>query len=190
MKSKEKQVSRRVTLTQSPEAAEILITGDIDRWKVSALSAWLLAWLFCGAVVIREFVLNDAREFRLVLFVFLVFWAYYFWRIGKVWLYRKSGYEKIRITPGEVTLSRKTAGKVRPARYFIENIPAIQRIDIPEKSFAYTFENQWWVLGGEKVGFDYDGKFVRFAMQLDEKETREVIGFLNKSMSKFRGNRS
>lgn len=190
MKTKEKQVSNRVRLTQSPEAAEIHISGEIDRWKVSALSAWLLAWLFCGGIVIREFLVNDEREFRLVLFVFLVFWAYYFWRIGKVWLYRKSGYEKVRITPGEITLSRKTAGKVKPSRYFIENIPELKRIDIPEKSFAYTFENQWWVLGGERIGFDYNGKFVRFAMQLDEKETREVIGFLKKVTAKFRGSPS
>lgn len=187
--AKEKQVSERVAYTESSEAAVLTMNGKVERWKITALSTWLFAWLVIGAIVLREMFIATERDLKLTLFIFLAFWAYYLWRIGKVWLYRRAGYERVRISHGEIQMERNIVGKGKIARYFIENIETLKQIEVPEKSLAFTYENLWWVLGGEKVGFDYGDKFVRFGMQLSEKETKEVLRFLQRNLVKHRGNR-
>jgi hypothetical protein len=184
--SKSKSVGKRLHITETAQAAEIRIVGQLEPWKTLVLTLWLIAWLFCGVVVLSEFMAAVEREMKLMLFVFMVFWAYYLWKVGQVWMYRRRGYEHIRLADGEIQITRSIMGAGKTQRYFIENIETLKQIEIPQRSFAFTYENMWWVLGGEKVGFDYAGKFVRFAMQLDEKETQEVLRFLKKNMPRFR----
>lgn len=184
------QWSERVSYRADKEGAELMINGKVERWKESLLAMWLLAWFFCGVVVFNEFLFAEGREFRLMLFVFLIFWAYYLWRIGKVWRYRTKGFERISLRDGELRVMVKVWGKPVEKRYFIENMGPLKKIEIPQRSFAFTHENMWWVMGGERLGFDYSDKLVRFAMQLNDQDTAAVLRFFKKHLPKHRGSRS
>ncbi len=179
-----KVISERVSYKAEPGALQLIILGRIERWKETLLAAWLLLWTVCGIIAIREFVLNPEREMRMVLFVFLFFWGYYLWRVGKVWLYRRGGNELIRIAGEELTLKRSiyTYGKAKT--YYIPNIEKFEAIVLIKKSFAYTYENAWWVLGGEKLGFEYQGRHVKFAMQLTDAEAAAVYALLKPALAK------
>ncbi len=179
-------ISERMRIVERSDGAELHINGQIERWKMTLLSTWLLAWIFVGSVVIAELFSTPDRDMKVVLTVFLAFWAYYFWKVGQVWLYRQKGYERIALGAGTITVTRRVMGKGRTERYFLDNIEVLKEIEIPKRSWASNYENLWWVMGGEKVGFDYGGKFVRFGMQLNEKETAELLRFLQKGFAKYR----
>lgn len=164
--------------------AKITVSGRSEPWKVTALTAWLAAWLFCGVVVIYELMHTEQREMKLFLVVFLVFWAYFMWKISRVWRYRKGGYEALDIGPDKVTLTRKTGGAPKSTVFSVDEIGAPEKVPISEKSFTYIYENQWWVLGGERIGIKTDRRYIRFGMQLDARETAEVLGFLKTRLSK------
>lgn len=167
-------ISDKISYKSDGDTLQVVILGRIERWKEALLTAWLIAWIFCGAVVIRGYFLSAVREERMMYLLFLLFWAYYLWRVGRVWLFRRGGNELVRMEGDELTLKRSffTYGKART--YQIANIRDFKPIELSKRSFAYTYENGWWVLGGEKLGFDYQGRLVKFAMQLKDEEAAEL----------------
>lgn len=176
-------ISNRISYSRSEAGLRLIIIGKIERWKEGILLAWLLAWTFCGLVVMREYYLNPDQQMRMLLLIFLVFWAYYLWRIGRTWAYRLGGNELIAVDETTLHIKRSTFtfGKSKP--YFIANIKDFSLIEIPRRSFAYQFENAWWVLGGERLTFEYQGRAVRFAMQLTDQEASELVKLLKKEIN-------
>jgi hypothetical protein len=51
-----------------------------------------------------------------------------------------------------------------------------------EKSFQSIFEDSPWVSGGERIVFDYQGKLIRFARKLDEKEAKLLFQLITKKI--------
>jgi hypothetical protein len=166
-----------------------VILGKIERWKEALLGAWLLLWIICGAIVINRYFEASERETRMILVIFLAFWAYYLWRVGKTFLFRLGGNELIRIEGNEMTLKRSiyTFGKAKT--YYLDNIGSIENIQLSKTSFAYTFENAWWVMGGEKLSFDHQGRVVKFAMQLNDADRNELRVLLNRQIARNLKNR-
>lgn len=177
-------ISPKVSFREGEGFVQFIILGKIDRWKEALLTAWLLAWIFIGSVVMREYYYAENREMRMGLIIFLIFWAYYFWRVGRTWLYRRGGNELVRVEGDRLLLKRSFFTFGQTKTYYIDMIQEFKPIEIPPNSFSYTYENGWWVLGGEKLGFVYQSKFVKFAMQIDEKDAREMYRILTKHMSK------
>ncbi len=176
-------IGERVSFSRDGGNFRLVILGKVERWKESLLLAWLLAWLFCGIVVMREYYINPDREMRMILAIFLAFWAYYLWKIGRTWAFRKSGNELITVDDTNLYVKRSifTFGKSKP--YFLANIKDLSLIELSKRSFAYQYENAWWVLGGERLTFDYQGKWVRFAMQLSDRDATELAKLLKKEIS-------
>ena len=86
----------------------------------------------------------------------------------------------MRIEDDKLILKRSyfTFGKSKT--YFVENIEKIENVELAEKSVAFAFENTWWVLGGYKMTFEYNGKHVKFGMQISESERDFLRNLLNK----------
>ncbi len=178
-----KLISEKVSYKQEPGYLQVLILGKIERWKESLLTAWLLAWIFIGGVVVNEYYYAPDREMRMILIIFLIFWVYYFWRVGRVWLFRRGGNELIRLEGDRLTLKRSyfTFGKSKI--YYIDIIKDFEPIVLSKTSFAYSYENGWWVLGGEKLGFKYHGRLIKFGMQLTDTDAREVYQLLKRRLN-------
>jgi hypothetical protein len=177
-------LSEKVSYVADPSSLQIIVLGKIVRWKEALIFAWLLAWIFCGIYVIRELTITTDRDTRLMLMVFLFFWGYYLWRVGKVWLYRRGGNELIRIDGDTLVLKRSFFTYGSAKTYEVKSIENLKPIDLSKRSFAYSYENGWWILGGEKIGFDYKGRFVKFGMQLSDADTSRVYKLLKERLLK------
>lgn len=177
-----KVISDKVSFQDTSEFLNVIILGRIERWKESLLVAWCVAWVFCGGIVLTEFIGSSDRDARMIFLVFMSFWAYFLFVILRITLYRRGGNELIRIAPDGLTLKRSyfTYGKSRT--YHLENIKSFQKIELPERSISSSFENTWWVLGGQKLGFEYQGKFVKFAMQISKKDQEVLFNLINKKI--------
>lgn len=175
-----KVISEKLSYNATKDFLNVVILGKIERWKETLLITWCLAWVFCGGIVINEYIVATDREMRMGLLVFLMFWAYFLFTIGRITLYRKGGNELVRIEGDKLILKRSyfTFGKSKT--YFIENIDKVVNLELAEKSIAFAFENTWWVLGGYKLAFDYNGKQVKFGMQINNSERDFLRNLLNK----------
>lgn len=177
-----KVIDPKVSYSKQGNRLRVIILGKIERWKEGLLIAWLVAWLFCGSVVFLESLKAEGQEEKVAFFGFLVFWAYFLWRVGRTLLFRLGGNELIEVNEESVILKKSffTYGKTK--EFLLENIQNFKPIVLSKTSLAYTYENGWWVLGGEKLGFEYHGKFVKFGMQIEEKAVQNVYTLMNKQI--------
>jgi hypothetical protein len=177
-----KVVDPKVSYSKRGPRLRVIILGKIERWKEGLLLAWLAAWIFCGVVVAMELASTSDPDRQVVFIGFLAFWAYFLWRVGRTVLFRLGGNELIEVNDEALVLKKSffTYGKTR--EYFLENIQNFKPIEISKTSFAYTYENGWWVLGGEKLGFEYHGRFVKFAMQIEEGTVSRLYSLINRQI--------
>lgn len=186
MQAKVKYISDKISYSEPSQGElRVVILGRIERWKESLLAVWNIAWLSCGAVFIYFMLFTDMdRDTKLAIFIFLSFWAYYAYRVAYVFLFRRYGSETIYIKGDALYLKRSVRSYGKAKKYFIDNIESFGKVNIPEKSITNAYENSSWVLGGEKIGFTYQGKFEKFGMQLDDKEVNSLLRLLQKYLGR------
>lgn len=182
-------ISDRVSYLRENHVLRIIVLGAIPRWKEALLTTWLVAWLLVGVAMGYVWTDTDDRDLKLAVVVFGVFWAYYLWRVGRTWLYRRGGNELIEVKGDTLNLKRSffTFGKTHS--YFIDNIRNFEIIEVSPRSWAHHYEKGWWVLGGQRLSFEYFGRRVVFGMQLNEREANEVFNLVRRAMRDATRNR-
>jgi hypothetical protein len=110
-----------------------------------------------------------------MLIVWLGFWAYFEFRIFKAFMWRKYGVEKVKLKENKFFYKRDVAGKGKIKVYEFDFIKDIRIVELKENSFADNMNNSYWMVGGEKLAFDYYGKEIKFAMQIEESEAKALM---------------
>ena len=172
-------ISDKVSFSVSHKELKVVILGKVERWKETLLLMWLIAWTFCGiAMAAALFNEGYSQDLKIGIAVFLTFWVYYEYRIGRVFLFRKYGNELILIKEGRLYLKRSilTYGKAR--EYLIDNIRNFKKVEIPKRSISNAYENSFWILGGERLSFQYLDKYASFGVQLNPHETEALYKLL------------
>lgn len=155
----------------------IKVTGTLpEKWMEHAIFIWLLLWSSLGAVVIYYFVSDqfttDQKGFFLA---YLFFWAYFEWKSLHSYLYKKFGYELIRIKDGHLYYRKYLFGMGQPKRYDLRNIEELGVIEHSRKSFAAAYGKSFWVIGNERVGFVHLSKKVAMGMQITDQEAKGIV---------------
>lgn len=175
-----KAIGDRVLFETTSDETTIHITLGVEKWKLGLLLAWLLAWLFCGVAVAIESANEETDVNRYILWGFLVFWAFFMFRVGRVFLWRLKGREEIIIKPGVMSIQNRM-GKFGKVQYF--QLQHLKKFG-PEKQDAGNFmqfmDNSFWIMGGDKLGFSYMGKAYAFAKQLNPKDTKILLMLMDK----------
>ncbi len=182
-----KWLSARISTRETQEFTSVVIMARIERWKEGLLLAWLLSWTFAGAYFIyylsSETITEDQRIYMIIL---ISFWVYFEVRIGKAWLWRRFGNEFIRLNENGLSI-KQAYGKFGRARlYFYENIKSLTVIDRPVHSLSKQFDSSFWVVGGETISFEHNGRVVRFGKQLTDDEAKELAKYLAKQIGRWK----
>lgn len=186
-KSASKQpIGERIELTKTPEALEIVIGQKVERWKESLLVAWLAAWLMCGAAFIYFFFVSGNSSEKIMLAITLGLWSFFAIRIGRVLVWRIRGREIIRIRPGVLEIQHRLLRMRRPQRFDLHLMDKVGPEKVKETNFFASLDNSFWVMGGDRLGFNYRGRRHVFGKQLDEKDVRSLLLVLNKAIPAFR----
>ena len=191
-----KYISERISYHRHNEYTTILISTKVDKWKESLLYGWLMLWVLVGIAISYVLVtgkyLNDSsgntpkNQLQLFLIIFLVFWAYYLYKIVKVYIWRKKGVEYFKLNKDSLVIKR-AFGKIGKAHsYSFKNIGPIKTTEQKEKSYSTVMQSAFWDIGNEKLNFDYDGKSVMFGIQLEAPETKKLKEFLNSEIKKLK----
>lgn len=171
-------ISDRISIDETNNFS-VVILGKIERWKESLLLFWVLAWTFCGMVFLTYFFGDTPYHYDLAMLILLSFWAYFEVRIVKVFFWRRKGFEQIQFKETVISIRNSlfTTGKER--LYNIEGIDAFYALENPTRNFFAFMEDSFWVIGGDRIYFDYFGKKVVFAKQMNPEETKKMLQVLN-----------
>jgi len=179
-------VSDRVSVEEKPDAISIVVSPRLPRAKEALLIAWCIAWLFCGAYVMVELSGMPRGDTRSFVLAFMAFWLWFAFRIGRVALWRLKGFELWRLKDGRLTIKDSIFGYGRANDYFVENIQRFGLITIDERDWKWQLNDSFWVMGGERLGFEHLGRKVAFGKGLTKEEAQRVAPVLESALKKAR----
>jgi len=181
-----KLIGERVSYKNHEDYSTIVVSTNVDKWKETLLLTWLLGWTICGGVFLYYFFAGTfAKEERLMLLVMCVFWLFFEIRIGKAYLWRKSGMEFIKIDKDLMTIKRSIKGFGKAIPYQLGRIKDIQGLDIDPKGFSKSMNDSFWVIGQGTVRFFYNEKEVRFGAQLTTKDAEKLSKIVKKLIKEY-----
>ena len=156
---KMKLIGDRVSYKIHEDYSTIVISTNIDKWKETLLLTWLVGWTICGSVFFYFLFAGDfVKEEKLMLLVMCVFWLFFQIRIGKVYLWRKSGMEFIKIDKDIMTIKRSIRGFGKAIPYQLGRIKNVQGLELNPKGFSKSMNDSFWVIGQGTVRFFYNEK--------------------------------
>lgn len=174
--------SDRIEVKQSKEQFEILIAAKIPGYQFAMLSAWLLAWTIAGIYVLTQ-VFSVHDDSKIFMIVWLAFWAYFEYRIGSAWLWRKYGREVFSIEGDEVQLRFEVAYGGRAEEFAQSDLTGFHNLDKDKSAFVKSFYSSFWVVGGETIGFFHKGRIKMFGRQISTNDADKIITLIKKQLA-------
>lgn len=178
----------RISILEKEDVLSIVILSTADKKKLMLLFLWLLAWSVCGVIVLANYFALTDQKAKLFVIIYLSFWAYFEFNIVKVFLWKRSGKEKIWIQSGKLYYQREISGRGKIKEYDAHLLSKPEIIELSKTSFTDSINQSFWVKGGERLKFESQGKEVRLAMQVSDEEVRVIQSEINKFIQKHIGN--
>lgn len=161
-----------------------IISPKVERWKESLLLGWLIIWTLIGTAIIYFLynidsldVINPSysnKERKLYLILFFSFWLFFEYKVARVFLWRKKGFEYIKITKDEMII-KKSLGKYGKANTFLkQNIKDLDVTLKKDHGFAQVMTGAFWDIGQETIVFNYLHKKIAFGRQLSLSEAKQL----------------
>lgn len=175
-------IGKRISIKKSETETSIVIVSQSDKKKNVLLFSWLLIWSISGIAVLSQYFVIPDQNTKVMLMVWLAFWVYFEYRIFQAFMWRKYGVEKIKLRENKFFYKRDAAGKGKVKGYEFDFIKDLRLTEAKENSFADSMNNSYWMIGGEKLAFDYYGKEIKFAMQIEQAEAVALLKFIKSSI--------
>jgi hypothetical protein len=168
-------IGKRISVLKHNEVASFVILPTDTNWKLYLLTAWLFLWTASGCVVLANYFSLTNANTKLVVIMWLCFWAYFEFKIGKAFLFRKFGKEKIWIKGDKFYYWCDIAGRGKKLEFDKELIKDLEQIEKKKSDFFANMNESFWVIGGESISFNYAAKSYKIGIQLTEEDARELL---------------
>ena len=182
-----KWIGKRISFEDTKKKTTVVIIPERNHLINTLMGAWLGMWYCIGAVVVWSlFQLKLSEQESIILYIFLVFWFYYAFRITKSYLWLLFGKELIKVDADAFYIKNSfwKYGKAIP--YYFDNIKAFG-FEIPEdRSLQSVWESSPWVGGGERFSFEYFGKLKKFGRKLNERDAQLLSNLLTAKFKQYR----
>lgn len=176
-----KWIGERISFVEDKNRTTVVIEPMQVGWVRSLMGAWVFMWLAVG-IVLGWYIFNvpTTQQESIIIVVFLVFWAYYAVRVTRSWFWLMWGKELIKIDEVAFTYKRSIKKYGRATPYLLENIHKMRVTTPKENSIQAAWEKSPWIMGGERLEFDYMGKVIRLGRKLEEKDANLLFKYLTK----------
>jgi len=165
----------KVSSDKTEEGTVFSIYPQIQPWQRITLWVRIVVWMVCGVALFVGAALNATADQKLFLMVFAAFWAYFlFYAMRTVFWYRW-GAEHLRITRDSLDYKRSWRSYGRAVSYDLQTIKNLGMVNYEKKTFARTYHDAFWTIGGEMIGFEYIGKKVVMGLKLSEADAKRII---------------
>jgi hypothetical protein len=182
-----KWIGNRISYKDTDVKTTIVITPENVGFYKAMIGAWFFMWFTIGLVMIWgyntfPFKADMKEQLSIMFLIFMLFWAYYFIRVGRMFFWLMYGSENIKLDKIALTIKTSIRRYGKAKQYYLENIDKVRVSQPKENSFQAAWENSPWIRGGERLEFDYLGKTIRFGRKLNEQESKLLFQLLTKRM--------
>jgi hypothetical protein len=174
-------IGNRISFIDNKGKTTIVISPDKNYLITALMGGWLAMWMTIGITVIWSlfsFLLSQQEE--IIIYIFLVFWFYYAFKVSRSFLWLLYGKELIKIDNLALHYKRSLLKYGKSVPYYFENIYNFS-FSVPEpSSIKAIWESSPWISGGERFHFDYFNKMIRFGRKISEKDAKLLYQLINK----------
>jgi len=169
-------VGDRISLLEKENELSIVILSYKHPVKNFVILAWLILFSICGVMAINELIHAKEPDRRVFWMVFTGFWVYFEWMVLKACLWRLRGKEKVLLTKEALRIKREITGLESYREYRLDQVENWKMVIPDVKSITGSYENAYWFIGAERISFDYKGKEIRWACQLNKEDAGLLLG--------------
>lgn len=155
-------------------ASDIRISSPKNVFILIFMPVWLVGWTAGGVIAILQIFSGQSKEAW-----FLVLWLFV-WLAGElfviyVFLWGAFGYELITSDHDIITIKRSIFGH-GPLRMFeISKISDLRASGFFATMISWSYNMAYWGLSGGTVAFDYENKPIRFGINLNEDDAKQLV---------------
>ena len=179
-----KAIGKRCSILIKNNVFSLVILPTESKQKTILLLLWLLAWTIGGFIIIFNYFSLTQQSAKLFVIIWLGFWAYFEYKIFRVFMWKQFGKEKLWIKNGTIFYQHNINGKGKTKEFDLNLVSDLDLIELDERNFADVFAQSFWVKGGERIVFTCQDKFVKFGMQLSNEDSNKIISDLKKHFNK------
>ncbi|MEZ4722766.1 MAG: hypothetical protein R2813_12905 [Flavobacteriales bacterium] len=177
------QSAAKISVDETEHGTIISISPILSPWQKTALMIWLVVWVVSGMLAFVGMLKEGSGEQLIYLLVFMVLWGYFLYYAVRSVIWYRTGQEFLRIGDEMFDYKRSWAGYGRAVSYSLTNVKQLGTVNLDSKTFAKTYQDAFWTVGGEKIGFEYLGKKIIFGLRLSDKDSKEIIRRITKAMN-------
>jgi hypothetical protein len=168
-------IGKRISTLKADGVSSFVIIPTAANWKLHLLLAWIFVWTLSGCIVIGNYFTLTNTNIKLVVIIWLGFWAYFEFRTVKAFVFKKYGKEKIWVKGSTFNYWRDVAGRGKKLEFETDLIKDLQLIEKNKKDFFQFMNDSFWVVGTESIVFTYGAKTYRMGVQLEEADAKELL---------------
>lgn len=173
-------IGKRSSVVIKNQVFSLVILPTDEKKKVNLMFLWLFAWSVSGIIVLANYFTLTNDNTKLVIIMWLGFWAYFEFKIVRVYLWKRFGKEKLWIKNGSILYQQDINGRGKTKEFDLNLISDFTLVPLTPGSIADTFSQTFWVKGGERIEFTCQSKVIRFGMQLSDEDANKIIIALKK----------
>lgn len=177
-------IGQRSSLSVKEQVFSLIIIPTDKKRKTGLLFLWLFAWTISGVIVLSSYPQIRDQNARLMLIIWLAFWAYFEFKIIRVFMWKRFGKEKLWVKNGTLHYQQDINGRGKVKQYDVNLISELKVIPVEKTNFADSFNQSFWVKGGERIEFSCQGKVIRLGMQLPDEDATKIVSELKKFLKK------
>lgn len=176
-----KWIGERISFVDDKQRTTIVIYPENVAWIKGAMGAWVAMWLVIGfTIVYSYFTFPLTEQEKVIIYVFMTFWAYYAIKVMRSFAWLMWGKELVKIDEAAFHYKKSVRKYGKSIPYYFENIKSISMFHPKAKSVQSVWEASPWIRGGERIEFEYMGKMVRFGRKLNEKDAKILFSLVTK----------
>ena len=168
-------IGKRISTLKTDGVSSFVIIPTDTNWKLHLLFTWFFLWTVSGVIIMANYFSLTNTNTKTLVLVWLGFWAYFEFKIGKAFLFKKFGKEKIWIKNGKLNYWKDVAGRGKKLEFDIELIKDLQLVEKNKRDFFQFMNESFWVVGGESISFTYGAKTYRLGVQLNDDDAKELL---------------
>ncbi len=176
-------ISQRASFVQNENELSIVISSAPDKSKAKNIGIILCLWIVGGILIGINYFRIEDHNTKVFILVWLAFWAYFSYVIGKAFLWQWSGKELIKIRNGKLIYKRDVKGRGWVLDYHLEKIKNMRKYGEKTPEWIKRFGGDYWMIDCDSITFGYEEKEIAFGYKLSEKETDKIIKLLLQYLS-------
>jgi len=175
-------IGDRISIKRKENELSIVIYPSLNKTKNLLMFIWFLLWTASGIVVMFYYPQITDKNTKVGFIVWLGFWVYFEYMIIRVLLWKKYGFEKIKLRENKLMYKREILKRGKIKIFPFDFVKDIRMIEKNPNSIFEVLNNSYWSITGESLVFNYYGKEIRFGFNLSEYEASGLLKKIKNEM--------